>query len=378
MRKLLKNRWFRYPYMFFLYGFAAIGLFIAAVALAMKMGWTKEGGTIDRNDRHFAQMHNRYNQNFRVDSVSVEAHRYEVLERALVLNNFYPKNAKLILDAYMQHKDEKLALEMLDAVDIALRDNTSYRNALEKKIIQRSVKGEKTGLSAFDWMNTDEWKYFTSALVKDKKLVDSVEKLTGVEGRMIVCCLVGEQVRLFNSRRERFKDYVAPLKTLALETNLSYGVTGIKESTAEKIEYYLKDSASVYYLGSQYAHLLDYDTTRNYINNLNDTMSVRVQRLVQFNNHYYSYLYAALYIKQIRTQWLKAGYSIDDRPEILASLFNLGYRKSVPKANPSAGGSEFKIRDKSYTFGSVAFDFYYSGELEAWFPFRPKHFDFED
>src|SRR5690606_33654176 len=111
-------------------------------------------------------------------------------------------------------------------------------------------------------------------------------------------------------RRERFKNYIAPLKSLALETNLSYGVTGIKESTAMKIENYLKDSSSVFYLGKEYAHLLDYDTLKSYSNNINDTMSVRLQRLVQFSNHYYSYLYAALYVKQIKTQWEKAGFPI--------------------------------------------------------------------
>jgi hypothetical protein len=119
---------------------------------------------------------------------------------------------------------------------------------------------------------------------------------------------------------------------------------------------------------------LDFDSVTNYNNGLNDTMNVRLQRLVQFKDHYYSYLYAALFVKQIKTQWEKAGFPIDDRPEILASLFNLGYQKSKPKKNPGVGGSVFKINESEYTFGSVAFEFYYSGELAELFPFEKERF----
>jgi len=236
------------------------------------------------------------------------------------------------------------------------------------------LDAKASGLNAFDWMNIMEWKYFKEAVAKDKRYIDSAAKAAGVESRMIVACLVGEQVRLFNSRRERFKNFVAPLKSLALETNMSYGVTGIKENTAQRIEHYLKDSTSMYYLGNKYAHLLDYDSTINYNNQHNDTMSVRVKRLVQYKDHYYSYLYAAIYIKQIKTQWEKAGFPIGNRPEILASLFNLGYQKSMPKKNPAVGGSNFKIREQDYTFGSVAYEFYYSGEMSNIFPYKKEKF----
>jgi len=290
------------------------------------------------------------------------------------LHEYYPKNASDIMDAWVSSKDEKLALQMLAAIDLKLKDKKSYQKALQRIKSKRKLDAKASGLNAFDWMNIMEWKYFKEAVAKDKRYIDSAARAAGVESRMIVACLVGEQVRLFNSRRERFKTFVAPLKTLALETNLSYGVTGIKENTAQRIERYLKDSTSVYYLGDNYAHILDYDSTRNYNNQHNDTLSLRVKRLVQYKDHYYSYLYAAIYIKQIKTQWEKAGFPIDNRPEILASLFNLGYQKSVPKKNPSVGGSNFKIREQEYTFGSVAYEFYYSGEMSDIFPYKKVKF----
>lgn len=374
MRAFFQKKWIKIPYQISLYSFAIYGFFLVGTFLAMKLKWTNDAGLIDVNNRYYQQIHDKYNQSFTIDSSNIVQYRNEILERINLLNEYYPKNASDIMDAWVSSKDEKLALQMLAAIDLKLKDKKSYQKALQRIKSKRKLDAKASGLSAFDWMNIVEWSYFKEAVSKDKRYIDSAAKAAGVESRMIVACLVGEQVRLFNSRRERFKSFVAPLKTLALETNLSYGVTGIKENTAQRIERYLKDSTSVYYLGNKYAHLLDYDSTRNYNNQHNDTLSLRVKRLVQYTDHYYSYLYAAIYIKQIKTQWEKAGFPIDNRPEILASLFNLGYQKSVPKKNPSVGGSNFKIREQEYTFGSVAYEFYYSGEMSDIFPYKKVKF----
>jgi hypothetical protein len=52
---------------------------------------------------------------------------------------------------------------------------------------------------------------------------------------MIVMCLVGEQVRMFNANRERFKQYVYPFNSVILPRNRGYGVTSILEHTALRI-----------------------------------------------------------------------------------------------------------------------------------------------
>ena len=374
MRAFFQKKWIKIPYQITLYSFAIYGFFLIGTYLAMKFKLTNDAGLVDVNNRYYQQIHDKYNQSFKIDSSNIVQYRSEILGRIHLLNEYYPKNASDIMDAWVSSKDEKLALQMLSAIDLKLKDKKSYQKALQRIITNRKLDAKASGLNAFDWMNIMEWKYFKEAVAKDKRYIDSAAKAAGVESRMIVACLVGEQVRLFNSRRERFKTFVAPLKTLALETNLSYGVTGIKENTAQRIERYLKDSTSMYYLGNKYSHLLDYDSTINYNNQHNDTMSVRVKRLVQYKDHYYSYLYAAIYIKQIKTQWEKAGFPIDNRPEILASLFNLGYQKSIPKKNPAVGGSNFKIREQDYTFGSVAYEFYYSGEMSNIFPYKKEKF----
>jgi hypothetical protein len=370
MREIFQKKWFKIPYQIALYGFATYGVVLVGVYVALKLRLTDDNGLVDKNNRYFQSMHDKYNQDFRTDSAAIVSYRNEIFERINLVNEFHPKNARVILQAWAQSNSEKVALQMLSAIDLRLKDNADYQKKLQRILRKKREQKKSTSGNAFEWMDYIEWSYFKEAVIKDKRYIDSAALACGMEPRMIVACLVGEQVRLFNSRRERFKNLVAPLKTLALETNLSYGVTGIKEHTARNIEYYLKDPKSPYYCGKKYENVLDYDSTADYNNHLNDTLNMRIKRLVQFKNHYYSYLYAGVFIRQIATQWEKAGYPIVERPEILASLFNLGFNKSKPKKYPAAGGSNFKIRDKEYTFGGVAYDFYYSGEMLEEFPYR--------
>jgi hypothetical protein len=371
MRKIWQSKWFRYPFWTFVFSFAAIGFFLSASYVAIKFRLTDEKGSVDANNRYFAGMEDKYNQAYKLNSEQLKALHFESLDRILLLKKFYPKNAQYILDAWKASNNEVEVKRMIDAVDIQLKSNRVYqqkRRQLKREKNQQKKSGNL--LSAFEWMNIQEWSDFKIAVAKDVKLVDSVAKQTDVEGRLIVSCLVGEQIRLFNSDREAYKKWISPLKILSVESMFSFGVTGIKEHTAIQIEEHLKNPKSVYYLGEKYEHLLDFKTA-------NPTQE-RISRLTDFHNHYYSYLYAAIFLKQVKMQWERAGFPIDHRPEILVTLFNVGYPQSVPKAHPKVGGSTIKIKDKAYTFGAVAYQFYYSGELYDLFPFEKRKFDWED
>ncbi|MNK02220.1 hypothetical protein D3C87_200400 [compost metagenome] len=373
MKRFFKSKWFKIPFYTLTFAFAAIGFFLTVSYMAIQMGWTKEGGIVDSNNRYFQEMQDKYNQDFKVDSVTMVQKRYEAMERIIVLNEYYPQNAQYILSVLQKGGDEYEVLRMLDAVDLQLKENKQYQKALSKIKFDAEKSREITNLSAFEWMNIAEWKTFKEAVAKDKKLIDSVAKQTGVEGRLIVSCLVGEQIRLFNSSREAYKKWIGPLKVLSVESQFSFGVTGIKEHTAMNIEHHLKDPKSIYYLGAQYEGLLDFRGQ--------DTATInkeRIDRLTDFHNHYYSYMYAALFLKQVKVQWEKEGYPIDKRPEILATLFNVGYPQSKPKPNPRVGGSTIKIYEKPYSFGAIAYQFYYSGELFDLFPFEKKKFDWNE
>lgn len=213
------------------------------------------------------------------------------------------------------------------------------------------------------WMNSIEWQTLKDGLIKDKDLINKVSKEVDISPRFLVSSVISEQLRFFTSNRESFKKYFEPLKILGTYTQFSYGISGIKMETAEKIENNLKDKESPFYIGKKYEHILDY-------NNVYNIDEARLARFTDSHDHYYSYLYTALYIKQIIRQWENEGYSIKSRPEVIATLFNLGFDKSFPKENPDVGGSVINIDGVDYTFGGLAYDFYYSDELSDIFSLR--------
>ncbi len=368
MKKFFKSKWFRIPFFTLMTIFALIGAFFTFSFLAIQFRLTDESGGIDINNRYYSEIKDKYNQSFENIKDTSKYDNLEALNRIILLNKYYPKNAQFILHAYKNSENPNEILRMLDAADIHLKENKEYAIGLDsllKQIAKNPANLSKN--SIFEWMNIVEWQTFKEAVIKDKKLIDSAARATGVESRLIVSCLVGEQIRLFNSGREAYKKWIAPLKILSVERNFSYGVTGIKLHTAQQIEGHLKNPNSEYYIGKSYENLLDFKSS--------NTSAERESRLSSYKNHYYSYLYAAIFLKQVKIQWEKAGFSIDHRPEILATLFNVGYPQSVPKADPKVGGSTIKIKDKPYTFGAIAYQFYYSGELFDAFPFEMKKFD---
>ena len=361
----------RYLLIVFVGFFGIVGLVLTMAFFAVKFHLTDDPGVVDRNDRYFQEIKDKYGRSLEDDSTKVNFSEERLLHNLSVLNRYYPANAYYIQNAYYKSHNLIEAQRMIGAVDLHMQDNTEYHSAVklfEEKT--NSIQGQPKSKSVFEWMNISEWQDFKYAVAKDKRLIDSAAHLTGVEPRLIVAVLVGEQIRLFNSNREAYKKWIGPLKILSVETTFSLGVTGIKVPTAQRIEKNLYDSASIFYLGEQYEHLLDFQTQ--------NIAQERFNRLTSYKNHFYSYLYAALNVKQIKVQWEKSGFPINDRPEILATLYNIGYEVSIPKENPVVGGSGINIKGKKYSFGAVAYEFYYSGELYELFPFKNAKFDFTD
>lgn len=210
------------------------------------------------------------------------------------------------------------------------------------------------------WNQGEEWDNFKAAIEKDLKVLKRVESETLVNARLIISPVFVEQMRLYHSDRQLFKELFSPLKILGTQTQFSLGVSGIKQKTAEQIENNLKDKTSIYYLGEEYEHYLDFQTK-----NINEE---RFQRLTDYKDRYYSYLYTALYLKQLESGWKVSGFDISKKPEIITTLFNIGFENSKPKSNPEIGGAEIKINGNTYSFGGLAGEFYYSNELTSFYP----------
>ncbi len=212
----------------------------------------------------------------------------------------------------------------------------------------------------FLFTDSPEWDFFKNGVLKDADVIRRVEGETGIKGRVLVSELVAEQLRLFYSDRAWFEEAIAPVKVLVSMSQFSWGVLGIKQETALTIEKNLKAPDSAFYLGSEYENKLDFQTE--------NVDSERFQRITDYHDHYYAYLYTALYNKEIIAQWKKEGVDISNRPEILATLYNIGFNHSVPNTDPQMGGAELTIAGNKYSFGRLAYDFYYSGEMLEEFP----------
>jgi hypothetical protein len=371
MKSVGFQKFFKVLFYFLVGIFSVIGLGLTGAFLAVKLHLTDDPGVVDKNDRYFQEIKDQYGKLTKRTEDNTDFQKSSLYHRLSVISKYYPENAGYILNAYNTSNNLTEAWKMIEAVEMHLQTNEDYQKDLQEAEREKDSNDKYFNAgSIFPWMNIPEWKDFKIAVAKDKQLIDSAAVLTGVEPRLIVAVLVGEQIRLFNSNREAYKKWIGPLKILSVETTFSLGVTGIKSFTAERIERNLKDTTSIFYLGKEYEKLLDYQSE--------SIGNERFKRLTSYQNHFYSYLYAALNIKQIKVQWERSGYPIDTRPEILATLYNIGFEASVPKENPVVGGSGINIKGKKYSFGAVAYEFYYSGELFDLFPFKKSKFDYSN
>ncbi len=212
------------------------------------------------------------------------------------------------------------------------------------------------------WSQTEEWGVLDASIRKDADAINRAALDSNVSARLIVANLATEQLRLFFTEREAYKQFFFPLKILGSQTQFSWGVMGMKEDTAIQVENNLKDPVSSFYPGPSYAHLLDFPATTT------DMKEERFTRMTDQHNHYWSYLYAGLYIKEIETQWRNAGFPIENSPAVLSTLFNIGFAHSSPNPAPQVGGAEITIGTSAYSFGGLAADFYTSNLLTDLFP----------
>lgn len=320
-------------YNIFLYAFASIGLVSVGVLVAMQFGLLNVRGGVDSRNQFFLDAYNEQ------QAAAILAEK-----KAEVEEGRGKENTEELLDVGMS------------GVGNDLRPDATDKIKPEKTAV---ICGDETA-RVCDWYETEEWAVIKAGLLKDRLVIERVAKEVGLPARLVAAVVVPEQARFFSSNREVFKRWFEPMKLLGSLSKFSLGVSGIKMETAYKIEEYALDATSEFYPGTDFSNLFAYQAGEN-----RDT--VLYDRLTDEKDHYFSYLYTALFLKEVQMQWERAGFKNQARPEILVTLFNLGFAKSKPHDNPKAGGATLKIGGIDYTYGALGGLFYYSDELRAEF-----------
>ncbi len=336
-----------------LYGFAVIGLIFVGVYFAMKFGWLNVKGSVSERNSYFNLKDASNTKSFKTNDLAIVC-------KINVLNNYAPLTAINIYRTLSRGTSEDLVNQMIKVASKRFENNLEYRKELNN-CNNNSPQTLDLPMTAFNWADTDQWNLMKEVFSRDQDIIKKAAEDAQISPRLILSGVIGEQFRFFNNRRESFKSYFEPLKILASLSNTSFGIAGLKPKTVGLIETYLKDPSSPYYLGADMEHIVDYPDQ-------NDIEAQRLDRITDAKNPYYSYLYVGLYMREIEAQWKKAGYDISDRPEVLATLYNLGFYYSIPKEDPQAGGTLININGIDYVFGDIAYEFYYSGELSNIFP----------
>ncbi len=377
------------------YGFAVVGFVLTAGFFAVKLNLTTVVAVVDKNNDKYQEASLKFSQidDYQLATstvVSTSTLAIDDLEKQIaelnstsqqlsglklrklrnlckisVIGEVAPVNAKNILEVYKKNASEWLFNQMVLAVSLRLENNADWQSRLndcdtaesislsESEIIKKYESA--TGQNIFPWSNTESWSVVERAVLKDEPVIKKVAAELKVDPRTIVSILIVEQLRLYNTQREYFEKFFKPLEILANANKMAWGVMAIKEVTAIDVEANLKNSKSAFYIGPEFESLLDFKTS--------DVARERYDRLTNSRDHYYSYLYGGLLIKELIAQWNKSGYNIARRPELISTLFNIGFTRSQPKDNPQVGGSIININGTDYTFGSLSHEFYYSGLL---------------
>ncbi len=346
---------FKKIYNIALYLFAIVGVIFIGVYFAMKWGLLNVKGSASERNSYFFNSKKGFLSN-RANATNDLTINCQVN----VLGKYAPLTAINIYKSISNGTNKDVLVHMIKVASVRFKDDKNYMKEIDGCYTKT---GEMIDLpmSAYHWADTDEWRLMREVFSRDQEIIKKAAEDAGIPPRIILGGVIGEQFRFFSNRRESFKGYFEPLKILASLSNTSFGIAGLKPKTVQTIENNLKDPNSPFYLGPDMEHVADY------VGGVG-TDEARLSRITDTKNPYYSYLYVGLFMRQVQEQWQKAGYHIGNRPDVLATLYNLGFYYSIPKDEPKSGGSTITINGVDYVFGDIAYEFYYSGELSDIFP----------
>ncbi len=160
--------------------------------------------------------------------------------------------------------------------------------------------------------------------IKEKaKYITHASELFDINSAFLSAIIYTERYLNFDWTDKAFDEFLA-----RNGRNSSIGFCQVKIKTAYFIEIQMNDSTSDFYPGEKYEQLL----------NISKSPYKLIEKL---KNDSLNIIYAAAYIKIIHNYWDKANHSLNDKPEIIGSLYQLGlFNKDgtprKPHSNPIA------------------------------------------
>ncbi len=162
-----------------------------------------------------------------------------------------------------------------------------------------------------------------SKIKANQKLIKDASKIFDIDPNILSSIIYVERTQNYTWEDDALDEYLAQVGL-----NSSIGFCQVKLKTAYWIEVQLNDSLATHYVGKNYNSMLKLSSSpKEIISKLqNDSLNI---------------LYASAYIKIIQTRWLKAGFPIDDRADIIGTLYSTGlfFRDGTerkPNENPKA------------------------------------------
>jgi len=179
----------------------------------------------------------------------------------------------------------------------------------------------------------------SSKIIERKEMISFASEKFDVNPAYLSAIIYTERTKNFDWTDEAFDEAIA-----RVGQNSSLGFAQVKMKTAYFIERQLSDSTSDFYCGKKYESILKVSKTPYFL----------IEKLKDDSTNI---LYAAAYLRIIQSFWSKNGYSIDDRPEIIGSLYQLGLfypsgKVREPHFNPRPNEFGEKVKESIELFNS--------------------------
>jgi len=174
-------------------------------------------------------------------------------------------------------------------------------------------------------------------IAQNQPLIQNAASKFGVDEKYLSAIVYTERTLNYD-----WTDDVLDITLAKAGKNSSMGFCQIKLKTAYFIERQLHDPNSSFYLGEQYESLLPVSQEiAELIRKLSDTQT--------------NLFYAAAYIKMMQIRWATTGYPIDDRPDILGTLYSTGLyhhdgTERQPNSNPKSNRFGKKVMESTRLF----------------------------